>query len=322
MGTDGGTWTANGKELTAEAEGIAALREIRVSQHIQLALTRESSMADFVSDLIGVHEKELPEHDWSKLRNVALDELADLRTRWLGPFLADMSKRKLQGSLLVGIYNLKSGSHLDDLFLFATPSTAASPYVELPGQAAIKSWAESSVVARLCRAAFEGERCPGNSARAMIVGYAAKAISLLLAGPGAVDGAQQRDVFVGYFHGRPLFVGRVNDSGFVPTPLPVVTARLRERRAAYVTSIRALAGPPVADITIPEVEGEVVRALCHPDGRRWELRVTGSDLHLSFTDSDGDDSKRVRPSQDPLWEAQALVRDQLRDGFVEAGSSR
>jgi hypothetical protein len=40
-------------------------------------------------------------------------------------------------------------------------------------------------------------------------------------------------------------------------------------------------------------------------------------LQLRFTDDDGDEHTRSRASSDPLWEAQALVRDQVLEGFVE-----
>jgi len=299
-------------------------RTIGFAECIHRALARQSSITEFVHQLIAAHEEVAPEWDWSRLRQLDLDEGEELRARWLEPFLAAARKSKHAGGLLVGINGPGADSLVLDMYLYATPSTAASSRFDWPARFT-NPYARSRVLERLSRASFEGDRCPRHNAFDVISGYAAKVTAELLAhAPSGFGGDHERDVFVGHHGGEPLHIGRIDDRGFVPTPPAVAVARLRASRARYVQWVRERSGPKLPDHTEYGSQQEATpyaRSFRHPDGRVWEIRAFERDLQLRFIDSDGDESKRTRPSNDPEWAAQALVRDQMREGFVEVDVS-
>ena len=293
---------------------------IGFAEWIHRALARQRSITEFARDLIVAHEEVAPAWDWSRLRQVDFDEVEELRTRWLDPFLESARKSMHTGGLLVGINAPGSDALVFDMYLFSTPSTASSSRFDWPARFT-NVYARSRVLERLSRASFEGERCPRHDALDVLSGYAAKLIAVLLAdSPSGLGGERERDVFVGHHGGEPLHIGRLDDRGFVPTPPSVAAARLRARRARYVEWVRERNGPEVLDHAEYGSQQEAnayARSFRHPDGRTWEIRALERELQLRFTDSDGDESRRTRPSEDPEWDAQALVRDQLREGFVE-----
>jgi hypothetical protein len=310
--------------MTAKEELAAFQRMNRIERHIHRALTRGDSIAEFFAELVAAHEREAPAFDWTPLRSINVDELDELRARLLAPLFArtHATNERHPVSLLVGIDDREARSNVADLYATTTTMTASSTVFEWPGRQAIEL-AGSRVMDSLSRAVFEGERAPGHEGGTVLLGYAAKAVALLLARPleaaGAFSDDRPHDVFVGRHQGRLLFVGRIDVGGFIATPPPIAAARLRAERARYVAAIGALEGPPVgrsARGATDEPEA-YARAFRHPDGRRSEIRVSGDQLHLRFVDEDGDEMKRVRTSEDPHWEAQALARDQLLNGFTE-----
>lgn len=279
--------------MTVEEEGRAFERRARIQLHVHRALGRSASIAGFFAELVAVHAQELPEHDWTPFRALEVDEPLSVRP----PVIE-------RGGLLFGVV------HRDDLVVGSTESTAASPFVQWPGLASLE---RIGSVASLGRACFEGERAPRHDGFTLLDGYVAKLASVLLARhPGRVD------VFVGHHQSTPLWIGRLDEVGFVPTPLPIAAAHLRDQRARYVAGLAAMQGPRVAvDAKTAEVPHDLVRALRHPDGRRWQVGVRGDRLELRFTDEDGDEHVRTRTSTDPLWEAEAMIRDQHLEGFVD-----
>ena len=66
------------------------------------------------------------------------------------------------------------------------------------------------------------------------------------------------------------------------------------------------------------------RVFRHPDGRQWQIRVTGTRIDLRIA-ADGPDrvdrSRTYRNEEAARDEAQDLIGEQLRDGFVEQASS-
>jgi hypothetical protein len=207
--------------LTADEEGRAFERRNHVQLQVHQALGRFESVGELFADLLAVHEQQFPEHDWSPFRSIDVDE--DLRDRVRPP---------AGGSLIVGLVDREQA----DLFVASTPSTAASPFVEWPGRSSIEP-VGSRVAARLGEACFRGARAPRHDGGTLLVGWAAKVIALLLA---RVPGS--RDVFVGHHQTTPLWIGRLDEGGFVATPPSIATARLRRERALRLR--RPLDGRP------------------------------------------------------------------------------
>lgn len=143
----------------------------------------------------------------------------------------------------------------------------------------------------------------------VLAGYAAKSVALALA-RASFDPPIEVDV-------AGIHIGRLDRNGFVPAPLSIATARIIDERAKAKAWLRENEGPPIGKYAPYHAPDHgAPRVLKHADGRTWQVTVEGDRLLFHFTDEEGNAYDRTRTSKEALWEAEALIRDQIRDGFV------
>lgn len=256
-------------------------------------------MSDFIRD--GVAHGEVDELSWLSTFSFEA-EAAELERQWLRPFLANTSRFKGQRRICVGQPHVRAQLYV-----------ALSVEPRLPGPA---GWpcATSGVLARVEEALVTGDMVRNEAVLSVERRYVAKLFTLLLDSCRAAWPLEE-SLEVGLEH---LLLGRINRDGFVPTPRPVAIDHAlehSERERAFLKA-RDFPGPMPAPLALDRMT-RVERALRHDDGRLWKVVADAAGLQLEFHDSDGDVVRRSRAATEPFWEAEALVRDQLRDGFVE-----
>lgn len=287
------------------------MHTVDLREHIHREIARAGPLDAFMLGLVSAMQTDVaPEWDWGPFRELVLDDTEALRADGLLPAFA-AAKRTTDARVL------RVDFEAMDLYFALTPT------LEPPGVTARRArLARSRAVARIvsaCRMPHDTSpddgRPPVMAVWPLLTGYAAKATALLLETT-AKDLPLEHELEVAVSR---LGLGRVDRTGFVPTPAAVAAEGIRRAHARDGRWLAERQGPSLGEYA---PYGGPTLAAYHrrfraEDGRTWEVRVEGGALHLAFTDTDGDAHATKRPSTDPLWDAERLVAEQRREGFVE-----
>jgi hypothetical protein len=271
-------------------------------------MVKDLGITAFMRELVDAHVRAAPDQDWKALEGLDFDELDLLHERWLVPcFKREAPRSRRVKAISCGLFApIRNDVVTTDMYVAGTTRFELN---EVP-----REWNVSPAYFPMMRQA--NSRVLKELPRGhhfLALGYAAKTIALLLARADldAVLGKRKDvQVVVGWDSGDPLHIGRLERTGFIPTTLEEARASLAEQKRLWDAHHEKL-----------KQQRETFRIFQHPDGRRWAIAVTDDSIVLRFTDGDGDEYTRTRNrerDEKMAKVADALVEEQIRDGFVEA----
>ncbi len=214
-------------------------------------LAQDLSIPQFMEALITAHQQAHLQYDWEPLKQVPIDQPADLLRFWLAAAVKRQRPPTYVKALWFGLFNpIRSGETLADMYVAGCRTFEMN---QMPCSWNLRPayWpdlrcANSRALRDIYRCAYDGDKSPGNEAENYVcLGYAAKVVATLLSqiDTSLILSTSQKkpmQIAVGWDSGTPLYIGHLAHRGFVTRPLAEAFAGIDEEgrrwRAMVVAS--------------------------------------------------------------------------------------